>query len=167
MKVLKYGIIPAIIVVYIVLFIFPIKAFYRFDKLPLTPYKPNTVQLVEIPKGFFLLPGSSSLWALRTPDGYKFFRQFSPRTARSDRPLFYLNDSEIKAIKNRGNIYAKTEKAVKKSGVFKYDKAGFTPLLAAVRKNNIEEVTALLKNGAEANEFDKKKRFTPLMLALA
>ena len=166
MKVVKFGIIPAVIAVYLAFFIFPIKAFYRLDKLPLTPYKPGTVLLVEIPKGFFLLPGSSSLWALKTPDGYNFFRRFNPRTARTDRPLFYLSDSEVKAIQDRENMFAKAEKTVKKSGIFKYDKAGFTPLLAAVRKKDIKEIEALLNNGADVNEFDKTNRYTPLMLAL-
>ncbi|THB73445.1 MAG: hypothetical protein D3926_23790 [Desulfobacteraceae bacterium] len=71
------------LLIYLTLYIFPIKAFYRFDKLPLTPYKSGSLQMTEIPKSFFLLPGKRSLWAVRTSEGYNIIGRFKPASARS------------------------------------------------------------------------------------
>lgn len=71
-------IIIAVVVVYIILWIFPLKAFYDFSRVEKEPYEPGVTKVFEIKKKFFLLPGPFSIWAVKTPDGFTAVKKFSP-----------------------------------------------------------------------------------------
>jgi len=66
-----------IAVIYIGLWIFPVHMMYDFKSIEGTIYKPGTVSIVEIRKKIVLLPGPHALWAVKTPDGYNVYRNFS------------------------------------------------------------------------------------------
>ncbi len=76
--------------VYVGLTIFPIKAIYKTDKLKAKPFDPTTTQLTEVGKKFVLLPGPKTIWAMRTPSGYNFYRGL-PSPKKKNKPLFISN----------------------------------------------------------------------------
>ncbi|MGL1931634.1 MAG: hypothetical protein OCC45_07710 [Desulfotalea sp.] len=83
--------IAAIAAVYIGLTIFPIKAVYKTDKLKNKPFDPKTTQLFQVGKKIILLPGPKTIWAIRTPSGFDFYRGL-PSPKKKNKPLFTSND---------------------------------------------------------------------------
>ncbi len=83
--------IAVIVIVYIGLTIFPLKAVYKTDKLKGKTYDPKTTHLIEVGKKFILLPGPKTIWAMKTPSGFNFYRSF-PSSKKKNKPIFTMED---------------------------------------------------------------------------
>lgn len=162
-KIIKTITITLIAVAYLILWLFPVKSFYRFDKLLNVQYKPSTQQLIEVEKSFFLLPGPKTLWVARTGMGFDVYRNMGSAISRKNSPYGVLGLDEI-SRKNVFSFFDKNIPAVFSGKHFRKD--GFTPLILAVGSNNKAEVLSRIKQGEDVNESDMNGHWTPLMVAV-
>lgn len=147
--------------IYLLLWIFPVFSFYRFDRLRTAQYNPAGRQLIEVEKGFFLLPGPKTLWAVRTGMGFEVFRSFDSAVSLKSGPYGIVGADEIQ--KNSGfsiidQIHSRSPKYLSKDG--------YTPLIRAVLNRDKTKVLALIKDGEDINAMDIKEIWTPLSIAV-
>ncbi|MCP3898447.1 MAG: hypothetical protein GY707_01785 [Desulfobacteraceae bacterium] len=57
-------------------------------------------------------------------------------------------------------------KLLKPTGIVLYDKNGNTPLIASVAKNDVDNIKKLLREGADINQFDKRRWLNPLFVTI-
>lgn len=149
--------------VYLILWLFPVKSFYRFDKLINVQYKPSAQQLIEVEKSLFLLPGPKTLWVVRTDMGFDVYRNMGSAISRKNGPYSALGLEEIK----RRNFFSFIDKSIPAALSGKhFRKDGFTPLILAVGSNNQAEVLTRIKQGEDVNEADMNGHWTPLLVAV-
>jgi hypothetical protein len=83
--------IAILVTIYVGLTIFPIKAIYKVNTIKTKPFDSKTTQLIEVGKKFILLPGPKTIWAMKTPTGFNFYRGL-PSPKKRNKPLFTSND---------------------------------------------------------------------------
>jgi len=80
--------------IYTALYIFPVHAFYEFTSMEETEFHQNKTNVVEIPKKFILLPGPSTLWAVKTQNGHNVYNGF-PGLARFSNTKEFQPDANV------------------------------------------------------------------------
>ncbi|THB79575.1 MAG: hypothetical protein D6B25_01055 [Desulfobulbaceae bacterium] len=99
---INYGLIPFLILLYGVGYVFPMKPFYKISDISSGPYDPKKHQIFEVSKKLFFLPGPKTIWCKRLEDGYIFYRDLEDIIDRDTKPMFFskLQEQDDKSTAN-------------------------------------------------------------------
>lgn len=142
-----------LLLVYVGFLIFPLKVFYEHKQITVEPYKSKENQIIEVGKVFSLLPGPKTIWAVRSPQGFNYYRSFKDAISQNKKIIFKTNLQPIKAPSVDTNLKVSTKR--QKS------------LFEAIKNNDLANVVAQIEEDTNINQLDEKGEYTPLLYAIA